>query len=280
MKLIDAIKSAGQNEIAIGHFNFSTLETYHAIIAGAKLAKQAVILGLSAGERKFVGTEQAVALVACARQTSRQSIFLNADHVHSLVEAEEVVRAGFDAVTFDLSHLPLEENIKQSALAVKRLKAINPDVVIEGEIGQMLGESRLLDQAPEIVDLTAASVAKKYLDATGVDLLAPAVGNFHGLAKSSNKEIVVEQIREIFDRCQAPLVLHGGSGVADEQLTAAISAGVRIIHFNTELRLAWRFGLVSALTRRPAESAPYRLLADSQEEVRRVVIAKLKILAN
>jgi fructose-bisphosphate aldolase class II len=112
-------------------------------------------------------------------------IFLNADHTHSLSEAVEAARAGFDAVVFDLSALPFEQNVRQTKEAVETLKGINPDILVEGEIGDIGTGLEIHEAAPDLSKgLTTPAQAKEYVNATGVDILAPAVGNMHGMLRA------------------------------------------------------------------------------------------------
>jgi fructose/tagatose bisphosphate aldolase len=123
-------------------------------------------------------------------------IFLNADHTHSLASAIEAAKAGFDAIVFDLSALPFEENIRQTKAAVEALKAINPAILIEGEIGDIGNGSEIHDSAPDLSKgLTTPEEAKQHVDATGVDILAPAVGNMHGMLQSMVADQVTGKVK-------------------------------------------------------------------------------------
>src|SRR5262249_17982305 len=112
-------------------------------------------------------------------------IFLNADHTHSLAKAVEAARAGFDAIVFDLSALPFEQNVRQTKEAVESLKTINSAILVEGEIGDIGTGSEIHEKAPDLSrGLTSPAEAKQFVESTGVDILAPAVGNMHGMLKS------------------------------------------------------------------------------------------------
>src|SRR5580692_1682310 len=131
------------------------------------------MVGVSEGERAFVGVGQAVALVKSIREEYGQPIFLNADHTHSLAKAEEAARAGFDEIIFDGSGLPFEENIVQTKKAVEAIKSINPAILVEGEIGWIGSSSEILEKTPEGVRvLTTPQEAKHFVDATAIDVLA------------------------------------------------------------------------------------------------------------
>jgi len=124
--------------------------------------------------------------------------------------------------------------------------------------------------------------AKQFVDATGIDILAPAVGNMHGMLKSmvegrATKHLDIERIRAVKSAADVPLTLHGGSGTGDEGFRAAIAAGINIVHVNTELRVAWRRGLEEGLGKHPNEVVPYKILPSAVEAVKEVVAARLKI---
>ena len=167
--------------------------------------------------------------------------------------------------------------------AVRIAKEVNPDILVEGEIGYIGKSSKVLDEVPEGAavshdDLPTAEQAADFVKATGVDLLAPAVGNIHGMFKNaSNPDLDIERVREIAEAAGVPLVLHGGSGVKDEDFTAAIGAGIRMIHISTELRVAWREGLDAALAEKPDEIAPYKVFRDVVPRVREVVVGRLRL---
>src|SRR6516164_7256394 len=122
---------------AVGHFNVADLVMLKAVFASARELQVPVMVGASEGERDFIGTGQLAAFVRSLREESNFPIFLNADHTHSLAKAVDAVKAGFDAIVFDLSALPFEQNVRQTREAVAALKGINPAVLVEGEIGDI-----------------------------------------------------------------------------------------------------------------------------------------------
>jgi fructose-bisphosphate aldolase, class II len=122
----------------------------------------------------------------------------------------------------------------------------------------------------------------KFVDLTHVDVLAPAVGNMHGMLKSMvsgdvKKRLDIERIVQIKKATQVLLTLHGGSGTDDQDLRRAIAAGINVVHINTELRVAWRRGLQDALTNHPEEVVPYKILPFAVEAVKRVALSRLKL---
>ncbi len=281
--LREVLQDAQHRGVAVGHFNFSDLAALQAAVAAAREVNVPVMVGVSEGERAFVGMRQAAALVRSLREETGHPIFLNADHTHSLEKAQEAARAGFDEIIFDGSAMPLEDNIRQTRHAVEAIKSVNPSILVEGEVGYIGTSSEILSKAPEgLGALTTAQEAIQFVEATAIDVLAPAVGNMHGLLQSmvrgeTQKRLDIERIGALRDACGIFMTLHGGSGTNDQDFQRAIRAGMTIVHVNTELRLAWRRGLEEALRAHPSEVAPYKILPGAYAAVKAVVSARLRL---
>ena len=282
-QLRDVLETAQSKGVAVGHFNISDWVLLKAVFESARELKVPVIVGASEGERAFLGVGQIAALVRSLREEQDFPIFLNADHTHSLGSAIAAAKAGFDSIVFDLSALPFEENIKQTKQAVETLKSINPAILVEGEIGDIGTGSEIHESAPDrSKDLTTPDEARQFGERTRVDILAPAVGNMHGMLQSMvqgdvRKRLDVTRIREIKSASKVFLTLHGGSGTEDNDLQRAITAGINIIHINTEFRVAWRKGLEDALAQKPHEVVPYKLLPGAEESVKQAVLSRLRL---
>lgn len=281
--LLATYQAAEKKKIAVGHFNVSDLSTLKGIVAAARELKVPVVVGASEGEREFLGDRQISALVTSFRDGDEIPLYLNADHTHSLESAMAAAKAGFDSIVFDLSALPIEENIRKTRAAVEILKGINPSILIEGEIGDIGTGSQIHDAAPDLSrGLTTPEQAKAFVEATGIDILAPAVGNMHGMLRSmvrgkTRKHLDIERIAAIKRATGTLLTLHGGSGTDDVDFVRAIDAGVNIIHVNTELRVVWRHSLDEALSAMPDEVVPYKILPAVVEATRRLVNSRLKL---
>ena len=266
---------------ALGHFNVSDQVLLKALVAAAEETKLPVLVGASEGEREFFGARQLAAMVKSERQESDLPIFLNADHTHSLAKALEAAKAGFDAVTIDFSALPFEENVARTKEAVQAIKAVNPSILAEGEIGD-IGTGSEIKEAAQGGRLSTPEEARQFVEATGIDNLAPAVGNMHGMLKSmvqgkARKHLDLERIAQIKQAAGVFLTLHGGSGTEDEHFRKAIAAGINIIHINTELRVAWRESLGESLARDPNEVVPYKVLRPVVDAVKQVVSSRLRL---
>jgi fructose-bisphosphate aldolase class II len=279
--LREVLADVRRKGVAVAHFNISDSNQFNAIIGAARECAQPVVVGVSEGERKFIGVKNAGALVAAARADGVE-VYLNADHTYSLELVQEAIDAGFDAVIYDGSHLPFEENAENAKRAVVAAKASGRDVLIEGEIGRIGTSSKLLDAKPDDIDavLTTAEEAKRFVDATGVDLLAPAVGTMHGRMKSGPPpRIDAVRIKELKAATDAGLVLHGGSGSIDEDFAAAVRAGMSLVHINTDIRVAYRKGIEAGLAKDPNEIAPYRFLADGVAGVQAEAARYMRLFA-
>lgn len=295
INLREVINEAKQKEVAIGHFNISDLTALKAITRAAReLSARGgsafggnvpVIIGTSEGEAEFIGFRQAAALVKSIREESGQPVFLNGDHLRSLESVKKAVEAGYDSIIFDAAREPFEENIKKTKEVVNYVKSINPNILVEGELGYIGTSSKVLDSLPEGAaiteeQLTKPEEAKQFIEETGVDLLAPAVGNIHGMLKDAkNPNLNIPRIKAIKDSVNVPLVLHGGSGISDDDFREAVRAGISVIHINTEIRVAWREGMESAFSKDPNEVAPYKLLLASEEKIYKIVLERLKLFS-
>lgn len=269
--------------MALGHFNISNLEGLWGVFRAAKALDVPVIIGVSEGERDFIGVQQVKALVDSLRQEFAYSIFLNADHTYTFERVQEVVDAGYDAVTIDGSKLSFEENIAFTKKCVDYARSQNPEMLVEGELGYIGTSSKLLDSIPDDVvtegdGLTTPEQAKEFVERTGVDLLAPAVGNVHGMLKNTHDpRLDIARIQAIRQAANVPLVLHGGSGTVDQDFVEAIKQGVSIVHINTELRVAYRDALKLSLQEFPDEVAPYKILKPAVQAIEKVATERLRL---
>ena len=283
--LRECINEAKENKRAVGHFNISNAEMLRGVFNAAKNLNVPVIIGVSEGERQFIGIKQVVALVKSFREEYEYPIFLNADHTYSVEKVKEAIDAGFDMAIYDGAKLPLDENIKNTKECVDYAKEIfkneGREILIEGELGYIGQSSKILDAIPEGVKvegdgLTHPEVAKEFVEKTGVDLLAPAVGNIHGMLRvGHDPRLDIERIKNINNACKIPLVLHGGSGTVNEDFTLAIKAGMSIIHISTELRVAFKKSLTLFLQENVDEIAPYKYLKDAISAVEKVTTDRL-----
>ncbi len=275
------IKDAQSRGVAIGHFNISNIEVFWAVVNAGRKLNLPVIIGVSEGERDFIGIKEARALVTSAREEFNHPIFLNADHTYSFERVKEVIDEGYDSVIFDGAKLSFEENAKIAKQCVDYARKVNPEILVEAELGYIGMSSKVLDEIPEGVslsNLTTGVDAKRFVDETGVDLFAPSVGNIHGMLRNTkDPRLNIERVKEISEATGRPLVLHGGSGTEDEDFVNAIKAGVAIVHISTELRVAYHDALKKSMDDNPNEVAPYKMMKPVIEAVQIVVEKRLSL---
>lgn len=277
---------AQKNKVAIGHFNISNTEGLWAVFRAAQSINVPVIIGVSEGERDFIGVKQVAALVKSIREEFDYPIYLNADHTYSFDRVKEAIDAGFDSVIFDGAKLSFEENIKIAKQCVQYAESLGREILVEGELGFIGTSSKVLDEIPEGVLLDESSLtdpvkAKEFVEQTGVHMLAPAVGNFHGMLRGGvDPKLNIERVKQISESTGVPLVLHGGSGNSEDDFKQAIANGVCIVHINTEIRVAYKKALMLGLSENSEEVAPYKFLKPAVKAVHDVVVAKLKLFNN
>lgn len=281
--LRQCLAEVGKKRVAVGHFNVSNVEMVWGVFRAARALELPVIIGVSEGERDFIGVRQAVALIKSLREEYDYPIFINADHTYSEQRVAEAVDAGFDAVIFDGVSMPFEENLKVTKKCVDYARSKNPEMIVEGELGFIGKSSKVWEAIPEGVKITDEYLTKpeeaaRFVKETGVDLLAPAVGNIHGMLNGGKDPALnLARVREIREATKIPLVLHGASGNSDQDVRGAIEAGAVIVHVSTEIRVAYRRALGLALQEDPDEVAPYKYLKSTVGAVSKVVTEKLKV---
>ncbi len=281
--LRQCLADAGEKRVAVGHFNVSNVEMIWGVFRAARALELPVIIGVSEGERDFIGVRQAVALIKSLREEYDYPIFINADHTYSEQRVMEAVDAGYDAVIFDGVSMSFEENLKVTKKCVDYARSKNPEMIVEGELGFIGKSSKVWEAIPEGVKITEEYLTKpeeaaRFAKETGIDLLAPAVGNIHGMLNGGKDPALnLARVREIREAAKIPLVLHGASGNSDEDIRGAVEAGAVIVHVSTEIRVAYRQAIGLALQEDPDEVAPYKYLKSAVGAVSKVVTDKLKV---
>lgn len=281
--LKEYIKEAEERGVAIGHFNVSNIEGVNAIYNVAKKLNLPVIIGVSEGEENFIGKDNISNIIKGIREKDNYPIFLNADHHYTFEKVKDVLDLGFDSAIIDGAKLSIEENISLTKKCVEYAEKKEKDILIEGEIGFIGQSSKILDEMPEGVSektMTKPEDAKYFVQKTGVHLLSASVGNIHGMIKGGNPKIDIERIREIRKACGIPLVLHGGSGISDDDFKKAIKAGISVIHINTEIRIAYRDAVLEYLKENPNEIAPYKIIAPAVKAIEEIVEKRLRLFNN
>lgn len=283
--LREYITDAEQAKKGIGHFNAANIEGVWAIYnAAKKVSEEAgeqipVIIGTSEGERGHFGASQIVNLVQDLREDQQYPIFINADHSYSVETAKAAIDVGYDMVIIDLAEKSYEENLAATKEVVEYRNQTDQHTLIEAELGFIGAGSNVKDELPEGVgeeSMTKPEEAKQFVEATALDLLAPSVGNVHGMIKSGNPALSPERVTEVREAGGVPLVLHGGSGSSDEDFVKVIKAGISVIHISTELRKAYREALDKSLAENDTLS-PYKYIKPAQEAMQAKVEERIRL---
>ena len=182
----------------------------------------------------------------------------------------------------DQAKFSFEDNIRATKECVDYARSVTKDtgrdILVEAEIGYIGSGSDIKESIPEGAGvLTKVEDAVKFVKETGIDLLAPSVGSIHGLIKSGKPHIDADLVKQIRETTGVPLVLHGGSGLRDEDFTNAIHAGVSIVHINSEIRFAWKEAVKKFIMENPDEINPTKILKGAVTSIEEVVEARLKL---
>ncbi len=277
MNLKSYFKKAQREKWAIGQFNFSTLGQLRGILSAGQKLKSLVILGTSEGESNYLGLREIVALVEISKIKYKTPVFLNLDHGKDLNWIKKAIDFGYPAVHFDGSGLPFKKNIKYAKKIVDY--AHKKGVLVEGELGYIEGGSKLHKKEIKIKkeNLTSPENVWQFVRETKVDSLAISIGNVHGIYAGMPK-LDLERLKEINDKTNTFLVLHGGSGISKKEVRKAIKLGIVKVNINTELRIAWKKALQTVI--KTQEVKPYKILPKAQMAVQKKVEEKLKLFGS
>ncbi|MBO0458802.1 class II fructose-bisphosphate aldolase [Enterococcus hulanensis] len=234
--LKEVLKDANRLDMAIGAFNTHNLEMLPAIIKAAGKQKTPVIIQTSCGTANYVGHRNLVAVCKAMAEEYGVDVALHLDHAKDFDEIRKAIRAGYSSVMFDGSSLPFKENILGTKQVVNFAKEYG--VSVEAELGTVGGTEDGLVVSQDEVFYTDPQDAVEFVAETGIDALAVAIGTNHGQYMSKT-EISFEQLEKIKAAVDIPLVIHGGTGVKDDDVKKVIALGIRKFNVGTELLVGW-----------------------------------------
>lgn len=229
----DMLDHAYRNGYAVGAFDLVSLDFLQAIVDAAERCRSPVILSLAESHFEYYDFELAMAATEAAARRAGVPIAIHLDHGASLDSAVNAIRLGANGVMVDASHEPFLENVERTRRVVEMAHACG--VPVEGELGYVAGvEGEDAEKHPGEMVYTSVEEAKAYVDRTGVDFLAVSIGTVHGRLRGRPK-LDFERLRRINAELKMPLVIHGGTGLADEQFRRLIANGVAKINYYTAL---------------------------------------------
>lgn len=277
VSLADLLTKADRENYAIGAFNCNNMEIVQSIINAAGTENSPVIVQASQGAIKYAGLGFIIALVRQAAETSSIPVVLHLDHGTSFEQVMQCIRFGFTSVMYDGSALPLEENIAETRRVVEIARVFG--VSVEAELGRIGGTEDDISVSEAEALFTDPGEAERFVEETGVDALAVAVGTAHGLYKGEPK-LDFGRLAEINRRVPCPLVLHGSSGLPDKNITEAIGRGVRKINIDTNIREAFVGAMHRVMEKNPDEIDPRKILGPAREAAAEVIAQKIRLFGS
>jgi ketose-bisphosphate aldolase len=270
-ELLAGARAAGQG---IGAFNVVLLEHAEAIVAGAEQAGQPVILQISENCVRYHGrlAPIAVASLALARAASVE-VLVHLDHIEDLSLVDEGVRLGVDSIMYDASRLDHDANVAATRAVASACHGAG--IAVEAELGEIGGKDGV--HAPGV--RTDPDEAARFAVATGIDALAVAVGTSHAMT-TRDAHIDLDLIARIAGECPVPLVLHGSSGVPDDELRAAVAAGMTKINVATRFNSVFTASVREALAGGPALVDPRKYITPARDAVTTEVARLLTLLSS
>jgi fructose-bisphosphate aldolase class II len=258
-------------------FNTMNLETTLGIIAAAEELNTPVILETSEGALKYAGINTLFEIMASLAIKAKVPIALHMDHGKDMEQLKQGIELGYSSVMIDHSGLSYEENVHDTKLMVDF--AHQEGAWVQGEIGKIRGSEDWVSVSESEALLTDPDEALRFYNETKVDTLACSFGTIHGVIKmrgDAKAHVNVDLIKQIHERVNVPLVLHGASGVEESVIQEAIAAGIAIINIDTELRIGFTDGLRKALTDMPDEIDPRKYFSPAIAGVKEAALRKLK----
>ncbi|AHB11085.1 class II fructose-bisphosphate aldolase [Zymomonas mobilis] len=271
------VKHAWQSGYAIGAFSAHNAETIRAIISAAEEEQAPIMLQIGQRVINTLGLIQMKKMVDCFMVGITAPVCIHLDHSRQFSQVMEAVKSDFHSVMFDGSHLPIDENVKITKAVADVAHALK--IGVEGEIGKIGGTEDDICVSEQDALITTAEEALFFSQKTNVDYLAVSIGTAHGLYKREPK-LAFKRLDEIQKLVNKPIVLHGGSGVPDDQIQKAVSLGIAKVNIDTELRQAFTHGLLEILQKEPEEYNLARSLGHGEKRVKEKVIEKIRLLGS
>lgn len=268
---VSMLRKAQEQGFAVGAFNVENMEMAQAIISAAEELRAPVILQTTPSTVRYAGTGMYAAMVAALAQEATVPVAMHLDHGDSFALCAQALRSGYTSVMIDGSKLPLEENIALTYKVSEMCAAVG--VPVEGEIGRVGGKE---DDLESDGGYTIPEEAVRFEKESGLFSMAVGVGTAHGFYKEKpqlNKELITT----LRGMLQAPMVLHGASGLSDEDVKDCIRRGICKVNFATELRAAYTEGVKAVLAENPKTFDPKAYGKEARQRVKSLVMERMQV---
>uniref|UniRef100_A0A7V4E5X1 Class II fructose-bisphosphate aldolase n=1 Tax=candidate division WOR-3 bacterium TaxID=2052148 RepID=A0A7V4E5X1_UNCW3 len=294
----DLLLEADKGNYAVGAFNINNLEFFQAIMEAAEEENSPVIIAVSEGAIKYAGIEFLEAIVSAGAKRYKIPFALHLDHGKDFQKIMLAIRHGFTSIMIDASDKPFEENVKITQEVIKVARPLN--ITVEAELGRLMGKEEEVESLTAIY--TEPDEALKFIEFTNCDALAIACGTSHGAYKfKGDPKLDIERIKKIKELVNIPLVLHGASGVSedmvneanslgfklegakgvpDSEIKKAISAGIRKINIDTDLRISYLIGFMKKIRENPSDIDPRTHLKEAKLRVKEKVREKIRLFGS
>ena len=268
----EMLKKAQAGGYAVGAFNAENLEMVQAIIAAAEAEKAPVIIQTTPGTLKYAGPECFAGIVSRLARDAEVPVALHLDHGNSYELAEKCAQEGYTSLMIDGSKLPYEGNVTLT----RRVTEMAGGLPVEAELGTVGGKEDGMEAKPQYTDPNEAA---DFVSRTGISSFAVAIGTAHGVYKGEPK-LDLDRLSAVRARVQVPLVLHGTSGVPEDQVRECIRRGICKVNYATDLRIAFTAAVKKAIGEQPEAFDPKKYLAEGRKAVQNRVQELIRLLGS
>lgn len=274
----ELLSVAHENKFAVGSYNVSNNELLRAIIETAEEQNSPAIIQIHPNELSLVG-DDFVAYVREAAHKAHVPIVIHQDHCHSIEGTIRAIRNGYTSIMIDGSHLPFEENIELTKQAVHAAHSVG--VSVEAELGTIGDNDGSSEGGADQILYTDPEQAKEFVERTGCDTLAIAIGTSHGFyPKNLKPQIQIDRLEKIYSMVNIPLVLHGGSDNPDEDIRASTQFGVSKINLSSDMKRSFFNQLRTTLAEKPDDFEPDILFPEANSAAKRTLKAKMDLFGS
>jgi len=270
----ELLLDAQKNGYAVGAFNTNNLEITKAIVAAAEAQKAPILIQISAGALKYAGADFLPMIVAKAARLASVPVAIHLDHGPDFATVMKSLRTGFTSIMRDASKLPYAENVAEVRRVVAACHAIG--IPVEAEIGKIGGAEEHVIVSEREATMSDPDECASFVEDAGFDFLAIAIGNAHGFYKGV-PELDFDRLEAIAKKVSVPLVLHGASGIPDNQITMAVERGICKINIDTEIRNAFIRTMQKFTTENPDQIDPRKVFKPCMAAMQAVVERKIEI---
>ncbi|QGU00704.1 Fructose-bisphosphate aldolase class II [Candidatus Syntrophocurvum alkaliphilum] len=273
----DLLFKADKEGYAVGAFNANNMEIVQAIVEAAEQENSPVIMQASQGAIKYAGLEYITGMVTIAAKAANIPVALHLDHGTDFEQVIKCIRSGFSSVMYDGSKLPLEENIAMTNKVLEIARPIN--VSVEAELGKIGGTEDDVHVADKDATFTDPNEAKYFVEKTGIESLAIAIGTAHGQYKGEPK-LDFERLEKIKNLIKIPIVLHGSSGVPDEAIQKSIKLGICKVNIDTNIREVFVNEMKKVVSEKTSEIDPRKILGPAKEATVELIREKMRVFGS